>query len=107
MVTTTLALIAARGRLPGRIGLARALPFGHYRLLAGQVAYVVEQPRLNALGPTRAILNLQERLPASRSYRTISPTCSPAAWSAIERELVVFCCAGGVPLLGAFQSARI
>jgi len=24
-----------------------------------------------------------------------------------ERELVVFCCAGGVPLLGAFQSSRI
>ncbi len=41
-VATALDLIAARGRLPGRIGLAGALPFGQYRLLAEQVPDVVD-----------------------------------------------------------------
>ena len=41
-VATALDLIAARGRLPSRIGLAGALPFGQYRLLAGQVPDVVD-----------------------------------------------------------------
>ena len=41
-VATALDLIAARGRLPGRLGLAGALPFDQYRLLAGQVPDVVD-----------------------------------------------------------------
>jgi Xaa-Pro dipeptidase len=41
-VATALDLIAARGRLPGRIGLAGALPFDQYRLLAEQVPDVVD-----------------------------------------------------------------
>jgi Xaa-Pro dipeptidase len=45
-VATALDLMAARGRLPSRIGLAGALPFDQYRLLAGQVAHVVD---LNAV----------------------------------------------------------
>ncbi len=34
--------MAARGRLPARIGVAGALPFDQYRLLAGQVPDVVD-----------------------------------------------------------------
>lgn len=41
-VATALDLITARGRLPGRIGLAGALPFGQYRLLTEQVPDVVD-----------------------------------------------------------------
>jgi len=41
-VATALDLMAARGRLPGRIGVAGALPFDQYRLLAGQVPDVVD-----------------------------------------------------------------
>ena len=41
-VATALDLIAARGRLPGRIGVAGALPFDQYQMLAGQVSGVVD-----------------------------------------------------------------
>ena len=41
-VTTALDLIAARGGLPDRIGLAGALPFDQYQVLAGQVSEVVD-----------------------------------------------------------------
>jgi Xaa-Pro dipeptidase len=41
-VATALDLLAARGRLPGRIGVAGALPFDQYRLLAEQVPDVVD-----------------------------------------------------------------
>jgi Xaa-Pro dipeptidase len=36
-VATALDVIAARGRLPGRIGVVGALPFGQCRLLAEQI----------------------------------------------------------------------
>jgi len=39
---TALDLMAARGRLPSRIGLAGALPFDQYRLLAQQIPDVVD-----------------------------------------------------------------
>jgi Xaa-Pro aminopeptidase len=39
---TALDLMATRGRLPSRIGLAGALPFDQYRLLAGQIPDVVD-----------------------------------------------------------------
>jgi Xaa-Pro dipeptidase len=41
-VATALDVIAARGRLPGRIGVVGALPFGQYRVLAGQIPDVVD-----------------------------------------------------------------
>ena len=41
-VSTALDLMAARSRLPGRIGVVGALPFDQYRLLAGQVPEVVD-----------------------------------------------------------------
>jgi len=41
-VATALDLVAARGGLPSRIGLAGALPFDQYRLLAGQIPDVVD-----------------------------------------------------------------
>src|SRR5712691_3105470 len=41
-VATALDLIAARGRLPSRIGLVGALPFDQYRLLAEQVGDVLD-----------------------------------------------------------------
>ena len=49
---TVLDLLAARGRLPRRIGLAGALPFDQYRLLAGQIPDVVD------LGPAYTGLRL-------------------------------------------------
>jgi len=49
---TVLELLAAQGRLPRRIGLAGALPFGQYRLLAGQIPDVVD------LGPAYTGLRL-------------------------------------------------
>jgi Xaa-Pro aminopeptidase len=39
-MATALAVIAARGRLPERVGLAGPVPFGQYRMLAEQVAEV-------------------------------------------------------------------
>jgi Xaa-Pro aminopeptidase len=41
-VATALDVIAARGGRPGRIGVAGALPFGQYRLLAEQIPDVVD-----------------------------------------------------------------
>jgi Xaa-Pro aminopeptidase len=41
-VATALDLITARDGLPGRIGVTGALPFGQYRLLAGQIPEVVD-----------------------------------------------------------------
>jgi Xaa-Pro dipeptidase len=49
---TALDLIAARGGLPGRIGVAGALPFDQYRLLAEQIPDVVN------LGPAYTGLRL-------------------------------------------------
>ena len=49
---TALDLMAARGRLPRRIGLAGALPFDQYRLLAEQIPDVVD------LGPAYTGLRL-------------------------------------------------
>jgi Xaa-Pro aminopeptidase len=49
---TALDLMAARGRLPRRIGLAGALPFDQYRLLAEQIPDVVD------LGPAHMALRL-------------------------------------------------
>src|SRR5712691_11543567 len=49
-VATALDLITARGRLPDRIGLAGALPFDQYRLLAEQVRDVLDlNPACTAL----------------------------------------------------------
>ena len=41
-VATALDLMAARGKVPGRVGVVGALPFDQYRLLAGQVRDVVD-----------------------------------------------------------------
>ena len=41
-VATALDLMAARGRLPDRIGIVGALPFDQYRILAGQIPEVVD-----------------------------------------------------------------
>jgi Xaa-Pro dipeptidase len=51
-MATALDLMTARGRLPSRIGLAGALPFDQYRLLAGQIPDVVD------LGPAYTGLRL-------------------------------------------------
>ena len=41
-VATALDLIAARGPLPGRIGVAGALPFDQYRMLSGRIPDVMD-----------------------------------------------------------------
>ena len=51
-MATALDLMAARGRLPRRIGLAGALPFDQYRVLAEQIPDVVD------LGPAYTRLRL-------------------------------------------------
>jgi Xaa-Pro dipeptidase len=68
-VATALDLIAASGRLPGRIGIVGALPFGQYRLLVGQVPDVVD------LNPAYAELRLvksEEEIAALRRGAALS-----------------------------------
>jgi len=68
-VTTALDLIAARGRLPARIGVAGALPFDQYRLLAGQVLDVVD---LNPASTGLRLVKSGEELAALRRGAALS-----------------------------------
>jgi Xaa-Pro aminopeptidase len=78
---TALELMAARGRLPGRIGLAGALPFDQYRLLAGQIPDVVD------LGPAYAGLRLiksAEEMAALRRGAALSDAATAALADALR-----------------------
>jgi Xaa-Pro dipeptidase len=66
---TALDLIAARGGLPGRIGLTGALPFDQYRLLAGQIPDVAD---LNAAYTGLRLIKSQEELAALRRGAALS-----------------------------------
>jgi Xaa-Pro aminopeptidase len=80
-VATALDLMAARGRLPGRIGVAGALPFDQYRLLAGQVPDVVD------LGPAYNGLRLVksgEELAALRRGAALSDAAIAALADALR-----------------------
>ena len=68
-VATALEVMAARGGLPGRIGLAGALPFDQYRLLAGQVPEVVD---LNAACAALRLVKSGEEVTALRRGAALS-----------------------------------
>ena len=78
---TALDLMAARGRLPGRIGVAGALPFDQYRLLAEQIPDVVD------LGPAYTGLRLiksAEEIAALRRGAALSDTAITALADALR-----------------------
>jgi Xaa-Pro dipeptidase len=78
---TALDLMAARGALPGRIGLAGALPFDQYRLLAEQVPDVVH------LGPAYTRLRLiksAEEMAALRRGAALSDAAIAALADALR-----------------------
>ncbi len=79
-VTTALDLIAARGELPGRIGLAGALPFDQYQLLAGQIREVVD---LNPACTRLRLVKSAEEVAALRRGAALSD----AAIAAMARAL--------------------
>ena len=80
-VATALALIAARGRLPGRIGLVGGLPFGQYRLLAEQVPDVVD---LNAAYAGLRLVKSAEEIAALRRGAALSDSAIAALAQALR-----------------------
>ena len=80
-VATALDLIAARGALPRRIGLAGALPFDQYRLLAGQVSDVVD---LNAACTGLRLVKSGEELAALRHGAALTDAAITALAGALR-----------------------
>jgi Xaa-Pro aminopeptidase len=80
-VATALDLIAARGRLPSRIGVAGALPFDQYRLLAGQVPDVVD---LNAACTRLRLIKSEEEIAALRRGAALSDAAIAALAGALR-----------------------
>jgi Xaa-Pro aminopeptidase len=68
-VATALDLMAARGRLPRRVGLVGALPFDQYRLLAEQVPDVLD---LNAVYTGLRLVKSGEEVAALRRGAALS-----------------------------------
>jgi Xaa-Pro dipeptidase len=80
-VATALDLIAARGALPGRIGLVGALPFDQYRLLAGQVPDVID---LNAACTGLRLIKSEEEMAAMRRGAALSDAAITALAGALR-----------------------
>jgi Xaa-Pro aminopeptidase len=80
-VATALDLIAGRGRLPSRIGLAGPLPFDQYRLLAGQVPDVVD---LNAACTRLRLVKSGEEMAALRRGAALSDAAITALAGALR-----------------------
>ena len=80
-VATALDLISARGSLPGRIGLAGALPFDQYRLLAGQVPDVMD---LNAAYTGLRLVKSGEEVAALRRGAALSDAAIEALAGALR-----------------------
>ena len=80
-VATALDLMAARGALPSRIGLAGALPFDQYRLLAGQVPDVVD---LNAAYTGLRLIKSGEEVAAMRRGAALSDAAIAALAGALR-----------------------
>ena len=73
--------MAARGRLPGRIGLAGALPFDQYRLLAGRIPDVVD---LNAAYTGLRLVKSTEEVEALRHGAALSDAAITALADALR-----------------------
>jgi len=80
-VATALDLLAARGRLPDRIGVVGALPFDQYRLLAGQVPGVVD---LNAAYTGLRLIKSAEEVAALRHGAALSDAAIAALAGALR-----------------------
>jgi Xaa-Pro dipeptidase len=78
---TALEVVAARGRLPARIGLAGALPFDQYRLLAEQVPDVVD---LNAACAQMRLVKSAEEVTALRHGAALSDAAIVALAGALR-----------------------
>ena len=80
-VSTALDLMAARGRLPARIGVAGALPFDQYRLLAAQVPDVVD---LNPAHTGLRLVKSGEEMAALRRGAALSDAAIAALADALR-----------------------
>jgi Xaa-Pro dipeptidase len=80
-VATALDLMAARGRLPARIGVAGALPFDQYRLLAAQVPDVVD---LNPAHTGLRLVKSGEEMAALRRGAALSDAAIAALADALR-----------------------
>jgi Xaa-Pro dipeptidase len=80
-VATALDLMAAQGRLSGRIGLVGALPFDQYRLLAGQVPDVVD---LSAAYTGLRLIKSEEEVAALRRGAALSDAAIAALAGALR-----------------------
>ena len=80
-VTTALDLIAARGRLPDRIGLAGALPFDQYQALAGHVGEIVD---LNPVYTGLRLVKSTEEVAALRHGAALSDAAIAALAQALR-----------------------
>jgi Xaa-Pro aminopeptidase len=80
-VATALELMAARGLLPNRIGVAGALPFDQYRMLAGQVREVVD---LNAACTGLRLVKSEEEGAALRRGAALSDAAITALAGALR-----------------------
>jgi Xaa-Pro dipeptidase len=80
-VSTALAHIASRGPVPGRVGLAGALPFDQYRLLTEQVRDV---PDLNAAYTRLRAVKSAEEIAALRRGAALTDAAITALESALR-----------------------
>ena len=80
-VATALDLLAARGRLPDRIGVVGALPFDQYRRLAGQIPDVVD---LNAAYTGLRLIKSAEEVAAMRHGAALSDAAIAALAGALR-----------------------
>ena len=80
-IATALDLLAARGPLPGRIGLAGALPFDQYLLLAEQVREVLD---LNPAHAALRVVKSAEEVAALRHGAALSDAAIGALAAALH-----------------------
>jgi Xaa-Pro aminopeptidase len=80
-VATALEVIAGRGRLPSRIGIAGALPFSQYRLLAEQIPEAVD---LNPACTRLRLVKSPEEMAALRRGAALSDAAIEALADALR-----------------------
>jgi Xaa-Pro dipeptidase len=80
-IATALDLLAGRGRLPDRIGVAGALPYDQYLLLAGRVADVVD---LNSAYTRLRLVKSAEEVAALRRGAALTDTAVAALAGALS-----------------------